>query len=83
MLDLYIYIVVNYSIKIRSYKFKNNKNKLKQMSKEELIGEIKLMELDKIFNDYQTNKQIKKLKNKLKRFNEVDVAIIIAEGTDW
>ena len=83
MLDLYIYIVVNYSIKIRSYKFKNNKNKLKQMSKEELIGEIKLMELDKIFNDYVTNKQIKKLKNKLKRFNEVDVAIIIAEGTDW
>jgi len=58
------------------------KTKLEQMSKEELIGEVMTLEIDKIFTEYVTNKKIKELEDKIQRFDEVDIAIIDSQG-DW
>tara|TARA_A100001201_G_C4030849_1_gene183553 strand:+ start:616 stop:819 length:204 start_codon:yes stop_codon:yes gene_type:complete len=66
------------------------KIKLEQMSKEELIGKIMTMEVDKVFTEYVANKQIKELEEEVnnykelfKQVNEIDIAIIDAEGEDW
>ena len=60
------------------------------MNKNELISEIMTMEINKIFTEYVTNRQIKELKqeikdleNRFKRFDEIDIAIIDAQGEDW
>ena len=60
------------------------------MNKNELISEIMTMEINKIFTEYLTNRQIKELKQEIKdlekrfkRFDEIDIAIIDAQGEDW
>ncbi len=60
------------------------------MNKNELISEIMTMEINKIFTEYVTNRQIKELKQEIKdlekrfkRFDEIDIAIIDAQGEDW
>lgn len=60
------------------------------MSKEELIGEIMTLEVEKVFTEYVVNKQIKELEEEVnnykevfKQVNEVDIAIIDAQGEDW
>ena len=48
------------------------------------------MEVDKVFTEYVANKQIKELEEEVnnykelfKQVNEIDIAIIDAEGEDW
>ena len=60
------------------------------MNKNELISEIMTMEINKIFTEYVTNRQIKELKQEIKdlekrfkRFDEIDIVIIDAQGEDW
>ena len=60
------------------------------MNKNELISENMTMEINKIFTEYVTNRQIKELKQEIKdlekrfkRFDEIDIAIIDAQGEDW
>ena len=60
------------------------------MNKNELISEIMTMEINKISTEYVTNRQIKELKQEIKdlekrfkRFDEIDIAIIDAQGEDW
>tara|TARA_Y100001973_G_scaffold68477_1_gene99956 strand:+ start:543 stop:746 length:204 start_codon:yes stop_codon:yes gene_type:complete len=66
------------------------KTKLEQMSKEELIGEVMTLEIDKIFTEYVTTRRIIELKQEIdnykelfKKVSEVDIAIIDAQGEDW
>ena len=60
--------------------------------KDKLKGRIKVetSEIRKIFTEYVTNRQIKELKQEIKdlekrfkRFDEIDIAIIDAQGEDW
>ena len=69
---------------------KKTPEELKKMNKNELISEIMTMEINKIFTEYVTNRQIKELKQEIKdlekrfkRFDEIDIAIIDAQGEDW
>ena len=51
---------------------------------------VLFLEINKIFTEYVTNRQIKELKQEIKdlekrfkRFDEIDIAIIDAQWEDW